>query len=762
MEQITKKSHSAKPAILAMDEGAAVSKQKRTSRHPDAARFQRDFDPHKLTLADLIAARDAYHTHIANLPNVVGTALGRYRIRARDPDYKRDSSSWTRFNAARPRTLGNSAVQPWSWPSVLVFVSEWATRKQQRARLDEMVPPWLHLPDGRRIPTCVVHAPRQTHPQYSPVQLAFPSGLYGGGYPIITAEQGTQRMGTLTCLVTDGHDVYGLTNRHVVGSVGTTIYTIERGELRRLGASVETSARKVPLDTLYPGWTGQRTSVNVDAGLFRIDDLALWTSQIYGIGRLGEPIDLNIDTLSLDIIGCPVKAFGAVSGPLRGSIEGLFYRYATIGGLDCVADLLIGPRLGETLIDTHPGDSGTAWVYDEPVAAPIDAPQRRAPECRPIAVQWGGQSFVAPEGGPDSRFVLATMLSNVCRLLDVDLIRDWSSEHSQYWGKVGHYKIAYSACFLTRNAYPKLRSLLKANALNIAVADEKIEKGELPTASRTKFVALADVPDLVWRSTRGKDKANHFADMDEAAPSGQFAGETLLSLWTKQPATRTPASWNDFYESLSPKPALQHRGALPFRVAEMFDEMVKHLQAQELDKFVCVAGTMAHYVGDACQPLHVSKLHHGEDESESSVHEVYETRMLDRFAAEFVDRLNTQLGSTKAKGKVSSGADAADLTVQLMRQTMKKLPPERVLEVFRQSSGQSQTAALWTELGDDTVAVTAQGALTLAKLWQSAWALGKGESTFSKTECQKAIDKNRLRALYNTKTLAESNWLKDM
>jgi hypothetical protein len=354
------------------------------------------------------------------------------------------------------------------------------------------------------------------------------------------------------------------------------------------------------------------------------------------------------------------------------------------------------------------------------------------------------------------------MLSNVCRLLDVEVIRDWSTEHSQYWGKVGHYKIAFSACSLASGSYPKLRALLAANSLNIAVSDADIENGTMPMASRTKFVALADVPDLVWRSTRGRDKANHFADMDEEAPSGPFAGESLMSLWTKKPTTRTPAAWNSFYESLVPKPELAHRGALPFRVAQMFDEMVKHLRAGALDKFVCVAGTMAHYVGDACQPLHVSKLHHGEHESENSVHEVYETRMLDRFAAEFVDRLNTKLGSKRAQGKVTTAADAADLTVQLMKQTLKRLPPERILDVFRQSAGQSQTAAMWQELGDDTVAVTAQGALTLAKIWQSAWALAGAEASFSKTACQKTIDKERLRTLYNTKTIAEAKWLKDM
>ena len=28
--------------------------------------------------------------------------------------------------------------------------------------------------------------------------------------------------------------------------------------------------------------------------------------------------------------------------------------------------------------------------------------------------------------------------------------------------------------------------------------------------------------------------------------------------------------------------------------------------------FLCAAGCLAHYVGDACQPLHISRLHHGQ------------------------------------------------------------------------------------------------------------------------------------------------------
>ena len=32
----------------------------------------------------------------------------------------------------------------------------------------------------------------------------------------------------------------------------------------------------------------------------------------------------------------------------------------------------------------------------------------------------------------------------------------------------------------------------------------------------------------------------------------------------------------------------------------------------EVEKFVCAAGILSHYVGDACQPLHISYLFNGD------------------------------------------------------------------------------------------------------------------------------------------------------
>ena len=47
-------------------------------------------------------------------------------------------------------------------------------------------------------------------------------------------------------------------------------------------------------------------------------------------------------------------------------------------------------------------------------------------------------------------------------------------------------------------------------------------------------------------------------------------------------------------------------GLLPFRVWQYFDALEKFARKKDVERFVAAAGTLAHYVGDACQPLHGS------------------------------------------------------------------------------------------------------------------------------------------------------------
>ena len=109
-------------------------------------------------------------------------------------------------------------------------------------------------------------------------------------------------------------------------------------------------------------------------------------------------------------------------------------------------------------------------------------------------------------------------------------------------------------------------------------------------------------------------RAQHFADMDQKGPDGR----TLLDL-TEDDAFIDPGKWDGFYDTVTDlltgsKIAPQHRGLLPFRVWQIFDELVAFAEAGQPDRFVCAAGVLTHYLGDACQPLHISYLHDGDPE----------------------------------------------------------------------------------------------------------------------------------------------------
>src|SRR6185295_15305052 len=412
---------------------------------------KRDFA--SLSVTDLLEAREAYHVHLAHLENVIGTAIGRFRMRATDPDAKSPEAREERRGRKgwAPRTLQNSVVKRWSWPCLLVFVNKWLTQEELVAQdPDQVVPRLLYMPDGRVVPTCVIYAEKQEAAPPPLQNLTFPGELIGGGYPVISDVQGQPHIGSIGCMVSDGDSVYALTNRHVTGDAGRPIFSLFCAERRQIGVSHKNQLGKKLFGDVYEGWPGRHSYVNLDAGLIRVDDLNYWTAQVFGLGELDVPVDLNTDSISLDLIGCPVRAFGGASGELVGEIQALFYRYKSIAGFEYVSDLLIGPRNADTPLKTIPGDSGTIWVFDHEMSRD-QAEQRgmsgaRARRYRPLALQWGGQALIEDGSEAKMQFALATCLSTILRELDLDVIPDWNIGHSEYWGKTGHYKIAAKAC----------------------------------------------------------------------------------------------------------------------------------------------------------------------------------------------------------------------------------------------------------------------------------------------------------------------------
>jgi hypothetical protein len=701
---------------------------------------KRDYS--SLSVKDLLDARDAYHVHLSHLANVVATAIGRYRIRhddwyAEHPAGERPTDK-TVTHPTYPRTLYNSVIRPWSWPCVLVFVRGWVDRSdfgtgQKEIEPDQMVPGALFMPDGRVIPTCVIQVEEGSAAEGEAKSLSFPRGIIGGGYLLASDDQRRTQLGSVGCLVTDGNSTYALTNRHVTGEEGREIFSIMRGQSVRVGVSSKKQLGKEAFSKVYPGWSGTNVMSNLDAGLVRVDDLRQWTTQVVGLGSLDTPIDLTTDNITLDLIDKPVRAFGGASGLLLGKIDGLFYRYKSMGGNDYVADFLIGPRLTATSpgpgsiepkeMRTLPGDSGTLWCFEQADQV------AKTPRLRPIALQWGGHVF--SEGGQrraSHAYALATCLSTICRELDVDVLRDWNSGLPEYWGDIGHYTVAALACQSVQG--DQIEKLMKNNLTRISYEEADLRPANFKGLSKKEFVPLADVPDKVWKTfgdgRRGQSEhPNHFADMDKKGPDSRTLLDICLEDGKVNPAMVDVGVWQSYYSSVKDK----SRGCLPFRVWQIYDAMVEALGKPSIPEFVCAAGLLAHYVGDACQPLHISAMFDGDPSDPApdsdtpkakGVHSAYETKMLNKHFDKLIPGIKEAVDSGRVKKPehVKGGHAAAVAVVELMQETFHTLRPEKIIEAFVGDED------LWEKFGAATIDLIAHGSLTLASLWESAWLEG--------------------------------------
>ncbi len=726
----------------------------------DLSTFQNeDSDFAHLSLDDLVTARDLFNVHLMRHRDVIATAIGWYRIRVGD--------SWPndrkKIHGSSVRRLDNSEVRPYSWPCILVFVTDW--QDPRHAKPDQLVPSTVYMPDGKRVPICVIEAPRESKTKIQARNVRFPLNNIGPGNPIIAGVQGQEYVATVGCLVSDGHKIFALTNRHVTGDAGEVVWSELGGVRERVGVSAAKQLTRLPLTAIYPNFSGQDTYVNLDIGLIEVDDVSRWTPKVPGIGVLGAMADFSGINLSLSLVGCHVRGVGAATGGMLGEIQGLFYRYKTGGGFEYVSDLFIGPRSPAPVpgrkraqppkFSTHPGDSGTLWVL-EPTIDPIQAKAGDNSAFLPLAMQWGVNMLDSAGSARPQGFALATLLSRVCALLEVDPIRDWNIDQPDTWGALGHFSIAARTLVALSGNYPNLGTLMGNNREIISHDDDVLAKGDFRGMGTADFVPMADVPDFFWKPGVGKqhhtrpwEGPNHFADMDQK----DAHGNTLLSLTTSTDFI-DPDKWQDFYDSvkdiLTGEPIEpKHRGLLPFRVWQIFDELCQLAADGNAQKFVCAAGVLTHYVGDACQPLHISCLHDGDPNRPveyefargkkagttekrplgQGVHSAYEDAMIFAHRTEILEGL-TRTPKVRKSELITSGFEAAQLTIGMMRDVFRQIPPMELVQTYVEvgKGGKQASDALWSAYGQKTINVMKQGAHLVAVLWESAWEVGNGEA----------------------------------
>jgi hypothetical protein len=205
-----------------------------------------------------------------------------------------------------------------------------------------------------------------------------------------------------------------------------------------------------------------------------------------------------------------------------------------------------------------------------------------------------------------------------------------------------------------------------------------------------------------------------------------------------------PDKWQTFYEGIGATP--HEMGLLPFRVAQLYRQIVTSLQGNDADRIpqaLFAAGVMAHYVGDACQPLHISQYYDGDpgNPAEKGVHEGYETRMVTSKRKDLIDGLQKTLDAGNPMPNIEGHHEAAKAVASLMDRTFRNLDPATIRQTWVATNGHA--ADMWPALGNQTITCIADGCWTLAMLWSSAWAEAKADAPKAT-----AVDQGDLSRLY--------------
>ena len=90
------------------------------------------------------------------------------------------------------------------------------------------------------------------------------------------------------------------------------------GDYTLIGHTAERRLADVPFMDAYPGFLGTRVELAIDAGLIAVEDANDWTTQVFGVGRARADARCQPRVADLELVGTPVKAFGAASGALDG------------------------------------------------------------------------------------------------------------------------------------------------------------------------------------------------------------------------------------------------------------------------------------------------------------------------------------------------------------------------------------------------------------------------------------------------------------
>src|SRR5262245_57851449 len=176
--------------------------------------------------------------------------------------------------------------------------------------------------------------------------------------------------------------------------------------------------------------------------------------------------------------------------------------------------------------------------------------------------------------------------------------------------------------------------------------------------NRAYVVEHAIDPDLWRESGRSDEGPNHYLDLDAF---GAF------------PFPDVPRS--EAEHLLRHGAAAVQKGRVPWRIAEVYRDLVAAFRARDHARVLASAAVLGHYVGDAHVPLHAAVNYDGQLTGQNGVHARWEAEMVERF----VSQLDAAVLPAAARPAADPVAVAFDALLSSYARSLEGLEADRAV-----------------------------------------------------------------------------------
>ncbi len=163
---------------------------------------------------------------------------------------------------------------------------------------------------------------------------------------------------------------------------------------------------------------------------------------------------------------------------------------------------------------------------------------------------------------------------------------------------------------------------------------------------------------------------------------------------------------------------LESAGLLPWRIAELYRELVEAMRGADWKRVPLVAAHLGHYVADGHQPLRTTTNRNGQLTGNEGIHKRFEDEMIRRHLAEYQDLASF---SQPAKRAVDPVAFTFEFLIDSHVWVDNLMRADTLARQGVSDFGYAYYAALQLFAGRLAKLSMAQAATDLGSIWYSAW-----------------------------------------